>query len=54
LPTKSDEVRGVANQLKKNGVSDSQLNVTINNGNLCDLGDKYVALDRAVTIEEAE
>jgi outer membrane protein OmpA-like peptidoglycan-associated protein len=47
-------VNGVANQLKKNGVSDSQLNVTINNGNLCDLGDKYVALDRAVTIEEAE
>jgi len=39
-------------QLKKNGVPASQLDVTTNNGNLCDLGDKYVALDRAVTINE--
>jgi len=32
----------------------SQLTATTNNGSLCDLGEKYVALDRAVTIEEAE
>lgn len=47
-------VNGVAKQLKKMGVPDSQLNVGINNGNLNDMGEKYVALDRAVTIEEAK
>lgn len=39
-------------QLKKCGVPAKQLEVGINDGNLCDLGEKYVALDRAVTINE--
>ena len=30
----------------------SQLDVTTNNGNLNDMGEKFVSLDRAVTIEE--
>ncbi|MDE6098924.1 MAG: hypothetical protein K2G24_08560 [Muribaculaceae bacterium] len=47
-------VDGVYKALLKNGVPASQLTATTNNGNLCDLGEKYVALDRAVTIEEAE
>ncbi|MCD8393496.1 MAG: hypothetical protein LUC85_01505 [Bacteroidales bacterium] len=47
-----NRVNGVAKYLEKQGVPASQLDVTINNGNLCDLGEKYVALDRAVTIEE--
>lgn len=47
-------VDGVYNYLVKNGVPAAQLTSTINNGSLCDLGEKYVALDRAVTIEEAE
>ena len=47
-------VDGVYKQLVKNGVPASQLTATTNNGSLCDLGEKYVALDRAVTIEEAE
>ena len=45
---------GVAKLLKSNGVPASQINVTTNNGNLSDLGEKCVALDRAVTIEEAK
>lgn len=46
-------VDGVYNYLTKNeGVNASQLEATTNDGNLCDLGEKYVALDRAVTIEE--
>ena len=40
--------------LIRNGVNPSQLEVTTNNGNLCDMGDKYVSLDRAVTIQAAE
>lgn len=40
--------------LLRNGVNPSQLEVTTNNGNLCDMGDKYVSLDRAVTIQAAE
>lgn len=47
-------VEGVAKELKKNGVAESQITATINNGSLCDLGEKYVALDRAVTIEEVK
>lgn len=47
-----NRVNGVKNQLVKFGVPESQLTATINAGNLCDLGEKYVALDRAVTIEE--
>lgn len=49
-----NRVNGVQKQLVKFGVPESQLNTTINNGNLCDLGEKFVSLDRAVTIEEAE
>lgn len=48
-----NRVNGVLKQLVKKGVPESQLTATINAGNLCDLGEKYVALDRAVTIEEA-
>lgn len=47
-----NRVNGVLKQLLKKGVPESQLTATINAGNLCDLGEKYVALDRAVTIEE--
>ena len=49
-----NRVNGVYNYLVKNGVPASQLTATTNNGNLCDLGEKFVALDRAVTIEEGE
>lgn len=48
-----NRVNGVKKQLIKLGVPESQFEATINAGNLCDLGEKYVALDRAVTIEEA-
>ena len=51
---RQNRVNGVYNRLVKFGVPESQLTATTNNGNLCDLGEKYVALDRAVTIEEAE
>lgn len=47
-----NRVNGVQKKLVKCGVPESQLTATTNNGNLCDLGEKYVALDRAVTIEE--
>lgn len=48
-------VQGVYNRLVKNGVPESQLTATTNDGSLCgDLGEKYVSLDRAVTIEEAK
>ncbi len=49
---RKNRAEGVAKLLKRNGVSESQLTVTTNNGNLSDLGEKCVALDRAVTIEE--
>lgn len=45
-------VEGVKRQLVRFGVEESQLNVTVNNGNLSDLGEKAVQLDRAVTIIE--
>lgn len=51
---RKNRAEGVAKLLKKVGVAESQLNVTTNNGNLNDLGEKCVALDRAVTIEEAK
>jgi outer membrane protein OmpA-like peptidoglycan-associated protein len=51
---RQNRVDGVQKQLVKFGVNASQLKATTNSGNLCDLGEKYVALDRAVTIEEAE
>jgi len=47
-------VNGVQRQLVRFGVDESKLNATVNNGNLTDLGEKAVQLDRAVTIEEAE
>lgn len=49
---RKNRVNGVYDKLIKNGVPASQLEATTNDGNLCDLGEKYVALDRAVTIEE--
>lgn len=41
-----------AAQLKKCGVPEGQFRVTINSGNLSPLGEKFVALDRAVTIDK--
>ena len=49
-----NRVNGVQKQLVKLGVPESQITATINAGNLCDLGEKYEALDRAVTIEQAK
>lgn len=49
---RKNRAEGVAKLLKRNGVPESQITVTTNNGNLNDLGIKCVALDRAVTIEE--
>lgn len=49
-----NRVNGVYDKLVKEGVPASQLTATINNGSLCDLGEKYVSLDRAVTIEEGK
>ena len=42
---------GVERVLLKNGVPASQLDVTTNNANLNDMGEKFVSLDRAVTIK---
>ena len=51
---RENRVNGVEKQLLKMGVPQSQITAKTNNGSLCDLGEKYVALDRAVTIEEAK
>lgn len=51
---RKNRVAGVEKELKKNGVPASQMTATTNNGNLCDLGEKFVDLDRAVTIEETK
>ena len=51
---RKNRAEGVQKLLVRNGVSEGQLEVTTNNGNLSDLGEKCVALDRAVTIEEAK
>lgn len=51
---RKNRAEGVAKLLVKTGVAENQLTVTTNNGNLSDLGEKCVALDRAVTIEEAK
>jgi outer membrane protein OmpA-like peptidoglycan-associated protein len=51
---RQNRVNGVYNKLVKCGVAESQLTATTNDGSLSDLGEKYVALDRAVTIEEAK
>ncbi|MCM1521536.1 MAG: OmpA family protein [Muribaculaceae bacterium] len=42
---------GVEKVLLRNGVNPSQLDVTVNNANLNDMGEKFVSLDRAVTIK---
>ena len=49
---RKNRVAGVEKQLIKQGVPAHQLESTINNANLVDLGEKYQALGRAVTIEE--
>lgn len=52
---RKNRVEGVEKELKKNGVPESQITATTNNGSLCgDLGEKFVSLDRAVTIEESK
>lgn len=54
IQLRKKRVDGVEKELKKNGVPASQITATTNNGSLCDLGEKFVALDRAVTIEETK
>ena len=49
---RQNRVDGVKKQLVKFGVPASQVEATINHSNLVDLGEKYQALGRAVTIEE--
>ncbi|MDE6207102.1 MAG: OmpA family protein [Muribaculaceae bacterium] len=51
---RKNRAEGVQKLLVKSGVPAEQLTVTTNNGNLNDLGEKCVALDRAVTIDEAK
>ncbi|MBD5211374.1 MAG: OmpA family protein [Bacteroidales bacterium] len=51
---RKNRAASVEKQLLKAGVAASQFNTTINNGNLCDMGEKFVALDRATTIQVAE
>ena len=51
---RKNRVAGVEKQLLKKGVPAEQIEATINHNNLVDLGEKYQALGRAVTIEEAE
>lgn len=51
---RNERAKGVKAALVKYGVDPSQLDVTINAGNLCDLGEKCVSLDRAVTIDETK
>ena len=51
---RKNRVAGVEKQLLKEGVPSTQIRSTINNNNLVDLGEKYQALGRAVTIEEDE
>ncbi len=49
---RKNRVAGVEKQLLKFGVPAAQITATTDNGNLCDMGEKFVALDRAVTIDE--
>ncbi len=51
---RKNRVAGVEKQLLRAGVPATQFAVEINHNNLVDLGEKYQALGRAVTIEEAE
>lgn len=51
---RKNRAASVEKQLLKSGVPASQFETTINNGNLVDMGEKFVALDRATTIQVAE
>lgn len=51
---RKNRAASVEKQLLKAGVDASQFSTTINNGNLVDMGEKFVSLDRATTIQEAE
>lgn len=51
---RQNRANSVQKQLVRAGVNATQLEATTNAKNLCDLGEKYVALDRCVTIEEAK
>lgn len=51
---RKNRAENVAKVLYANGVAESQIEVTTNDGNYADLGEKCVALERAVTIEEAK
>lgn len=51
---RKNRAEGVQKLLVKNGVAANRLEVATNDGNLSDLGEKCVALDRAVTIEEVK
>ncbi len=51
---RKNRAEGVAKVLYRNGVPESQITVTTNDGNLSDLGEKCVALDRCVTIDLAK
>lgn len=51
---RKNRAASVEKQLLKAGVAASQFETTINNGNLVDMGEKFVALDRATTIQVAE
>ncbi len=51
---RKNRAAGVEKLLLKNGVSSDQITVTTNDNNLNELGEKCVALDRAVTIDEAK
>ena len=50
---RAKRVEGVKNLLVRNGVAENRLSIAENNGNRIDGGREFVALDRAVTIEEA-
>ncbi|MDE5811342.1 MAG: OmpA family protein [Muribaculaceae bacterium] len=51
---RKNRAASVERQLLNAGVPAGQFTTTINAGNLVDLGEKFVALDRATTIQEAE
>ena len=51
---RKNRAASVEKQLLKAGVNADQVKAEINNGNLCDMGEKFVALDRAATIEVAD
>lgn len=51
---RNERVNGVKNYLVACGVNPDQIDATIDNNNLTDLGEKAAPLDRAVTIREAK